>query len=163
MVSRSSACAGPMPTPEHGMASERTPPPGSWALLMAASSATASSATTERAKQYIDFAAKNGFRGVLIEGWNVGWDGNWFGNGNAMNFSQPTEDFDADALAAAVQMRRREAAHLRTERAPQQFGHAALALRAHHRNDARSLSERRLERGALERVAFYGSLLDRYC
>jgi alpha-glucosidase len=57
-------------------------------------------ATTSHVRHYIDFASANGFSGVLVEGWNVGWDGNWFGNGNAMNFSQPTDDFDADALAA---------------------------------------------------------------
>src|SRR3546814_2113651 len=34
-------------------------------------------ATTARTKQYIDFAAKNGFGGVLVEGWNKGWNGNW--------------------------------------------------------------------------------------
>ena len=51
-------------------------------------------ATTERAKQYIDFAAENGFRGVLIEGWNVGWDGNWFGNGRDYSFTQAYPDFD---------------------------------------------------------------------
>ncbi|WOE75518.1 glycoside hydrolase family 97 protein [Alterisphingorhabdus coralli] len=51
-------------------------------------------ANTENAKRYIDFAAKHGFRGVLIEGWNVGWDGPWFGNGRAFNFTRPTEDFD---------------------------------------------------------------------
>src|SRR3546814_4398698 len=33
-------------------------------------------ATTERTKQYIDFAAKHGFGGVLVEGWNKGWNGN---------------------------------------------------------------------------------------
>jgi alpha-glucosidase len=57
-------------------------------------------ATTANVRRYIDFAAANGFPGVLVEGWNVGWDGNWFGNGNDMNFSQPTEDFDAAGLAA---------------------------------------------------------------
>ncbi len=36
-------------------------------------------ATTEYTKRMIDFAAKNGFRGVLVEGWNKGWDGDWFG------------------------------------------------------------------------------------
>jgi hypothetical protein len=36
-------------------------------------------ATTENTKRYIDFAAKNGFDGVLVEGWNVGWE-DWFGN-----------------------------------------------------------------------------------
>ncbi|GAB4376182.1 MAG: glycoside hydrolase family 97 protein [Calditrichia bacterium] len=51
-------------------------------------------ATTERAKAYIDFAAKHGFYGVLIEGWNVGWDGNWVQNGEIFNFTQPYPDFD---------------------------------------------------------------------
>ena len=31
-------------------------------------------ATTELAKRYIDFAAENGFGGVLVEGWNTGWE-----------------------------------------------------------------------------------------
>ena len=35
-------------------------------------------ATTANAKRYIDFAAANGFKGVLVEGWNKGWDGDWF-------------------------------------------------------------------------------------
>ena len=56
-------------------------------------------ATTAHVKRYIDFASKNEIPNVLVEGWNIGWDGDWFGNGNDMNFSQPTEDFDADALA----------------------------------------------------------------
>jgi alpha-glucosidase len=57
-------------------------------------------ATTANVRRYIDFAAKNGIPGVLVEGWNIGWDGDWFGNGNDMNFAQPTEDFDAAGLAA---------------------------------------------------------------
>ena len=57
-------------------------------------------ATTAHVRQYIDFAAANNVSGVLVEGWNVGWDGDWFGNGNAMQFDRPTPDFDADALAA---------------------------------------------------------------
>ncbi|MGI9377561.1 MAG: glycoside hydrolase family 97 protein [Tsuneonella suprasediminis] len=57
-------------------------------------------ATTERTKQYIDFAAKNGFRGVLVEGWDYGWDGNWFGNGREFSFTRPYPDFDLPALAA---------------------------------------------------------------
>ncbi len=57
-------------------------------------------ATTANVKKYIDFAAANGVPHVLVEGWNVGWDGDWFGNGWDMDFAQPTEDFDVKALAA---------------------------------------------------------------
>ena len=56
-------------------------------------------ATTANVKKYIDFAAANGIPGVLVEGWNIGWDGDWFGNGNAMQFDQPTPDFDAAELS----------------------------------------------------------------
>lgn len=55
-------------------------------------------ATTENTKAYIDFAAENGIRGVLVEGWNVGWDGDWFGSGADMNFTQPYPDFDIEYL-----------------------------------------------------------------
>jgi alpha-glucosidase len=57
-------------------------------------------ATTANARRYIDFAAKNGFRGVLIEGWNVGWDGDWFANGETFSFTQPYPDFDLAGVAA---------------------------------------------------------------
>ncbi len=57
-------------------------------------------ATNGNVKRYIDFAAANGIPHVLVEGWNVGWDGDWFGNGHDMDFAQPTEDFDADMLVA---------------------------------------------------------------
>ncbi len=57
-------------------------------------------ATTENTKQYIDFAAENGFGGVLVEGWNVGWDGNWQDNGDVFSFTEPYPDFDLPALAA---------------------------------------------------------------
>ena len=57
-------------------------------------------ATTEHAKRYIDFAAKNGFGGVLIEGWNLGWDGDWFANGETFSFTQAYPDFDIAAVAA---------------------------------------------------------------
>ncbi|MBS0477437.1 MAG: glycoside hydrolase family 97 catalytic domain-containing protein, partial [Proteobacteria bacterium] len=59
----------------------------------------------EHVKQYIDFAAANGIPQVLVEGWNVGWDGDWFGNGNEMDFAKPTEDFDADMLATYAKAR----------------------------------------------------------
>jgi alpha-glucosidase len=57
-------------------------------------------ATTANTKRYIDFAAKHGFRGVLVEGWNVGWDGDWFANGETFSFTQPYPDFDLEGLAA---------------------------------------------------------------
>lgn len=57
-------------------------------------------ATTENAMRYIDFAAKHGFRGVLVEGWNVGWDGDWFSNGAQFSFTKPYPDFDLERVAA---------------------------------------------------------------
>ncbi len=56
-------------------------------------------ATTANTKRYIDFAAANGFRGVLVEGWNPGWDGDWFANGWGFDFTRPTPDFDLEVLA----------------------------------------------------------------
>ena len=55
-------------------------------------------ATTAHALRHIDFAAANGFGGVLVEGWNVGWDGDWFGNGETFSFTQPYSDFDIEAV-----------------------------------------------------------------
>jgi len=57
-------------------------------------------ATTANTRRYIDFAAKHGFRGVLVEGWNPGWDGQWFGNGWNFDFTRALPDFDIDALSA---------------------------------------------------------------
>lgn len=56
-------------------------------------------ATTENALRYIDFAAKYGFDGVLVEGWNVSWDGDWVQNGSIFNFTQPHPDFDLAKVA----------------------------------------------------------------
>ncbi len=56
-------------------------------------------ATTANAIRHIDFAAEHGFRGVLIEGWNVGWDGAWFGNGREFDFTTPYPDFDMQRVA----------------------------------------------------------------
>ena len=52
-------------------------------------------ATTENTKRYIDFAAKNGFNGVLVEGWNTGWE-DWFGNWkeNVFDFVTPYPDYN---------------------------------------------------------------------
>ena len=57
-------------------------------------------ATTENAIKHIDFAAEHGFGGVLVEGWNVGWDGNWFANGSDFDFTKPYPDFDLEQVAA---------------------------------------------------------------
>lgn len=56
-------------------------------------------ATTENTKDYIDFASKNGFSGVLVEGWNIGWDGDWFNNGDQFRFAEPYPDFDIEELS----------------------------------------------------------------
>lgn len=57
-------------------------------------------ATTQNTKKYIDFAAKHGFDGVLVEGWNEGWDGNWFDNGDVFSFTKPYPDFNLQAVGA---------------------------------------------------------------
>jgi hypothetical protein len=52
-------------------------------------------ATTANTKKYIDFAAKHGFDGVLVEGWDTGWE-DWFGNWkeNVFDFTTPYPDFN---------------------------------------------------------------------
>lgn len=62
-------------------------------------------ANTANAKRYIDFATRNGIRGLLVEGWNVGWDGDWFANGETFSFTQPYPDFDLPAVAAYARAR----------------------------------------------------------
>lgn len=57
-------------------------------------------ATTENTKRYIDFAAKHGLNGVLVEGWNVGWDGDWTADGRAFSFTKPYPDFDLDEITS---------------------------------------------------------------
>ncbi len=51
-------------------------------------------ATTANVKRYIDFAAQHHIAGVLVEGWNVGWE-DWFGNWkeNVFDFVTPYPDF----------------------------------------------------------------------
>jgi len=62
-------------------------------------------ATTANAKRYIDFAAANGFGGVLVEGWNVGWDGDWIANRNAFTFTRAYPDYDLAEVAAYARQR----------------------------------------------------------
>jgi alpha-glucosidase len=57
-------------------------------------------ATTENTRRYIDFAARNNIGGVLVEGWNIGWDGDWIANREAFSFTQSYPDYDLPGLAA---------------------------------------------------------------
>lgn len=55
-------------------------------------------ATTERAKQYIDFAEANNVDAVLFEGWNDGWT---VANAHHdFDFTKPAPDFDLDTVLA---------------------------------------------------------------
>lgn len=56
-------------------------------------------ANTANVKRYIDFAAKNKIGGVLVEGWNKGWE-DWFGNWkeNVFDFTTPYPDFDVKEI-----------------------------------------------------------------
>ncbi|SFU29220.1 Glycosyl-hydrolase 97 C-terminal, oligomerisation [Pustulibacterium marinum] len=56
-------------------------------------------ANTEHVKEYIDFASANGFDGVLVEGWNEGWE-DWFGQSKdyVFDFVTPYPDFDVEAI-----------------------------------------------------------------
>lgn len=56
-------------------------------------------ANTNNVVRHIDFAAEHGFRGVLVEGWNIGWE-DWFGNSKdyVFDFLTPYPDFDLPYL-----------------------------------------------------------------
>ena len=59
-------------------------------------------ATTENAKRYIDFAAANGIKGLLVEGWNTGWD-QWINTDDregVFDFMTPYPDYDFDEVMA---------------------------------------------------------------
>ena len=62
-------------------------------------------ANNANVKRYIDFAAKNGFGGVLVEGWNRGWDGDWIANGKHFSFTESYPDFDLPQLSAYARER----------------------------------------------------------
>ena len=55
-------------------------------------------ATTENTKRYIDFAARHGLGGVLVEGWNYGWDADWTKEGDKFNFTKAYPDYDLQGL-----------------------------------------------------------------
>lgn len=62
-------------------------------------------ATTENTKKYIDFASEHGLDGVLVEGWNVGWDGDWTADGTAFSFVKPYSDFNLDEITTYAAMK----------------------------------------------------------
>ncbi len=59
------------------------------------------SANTANVKKYIDFAAANNIKGVLVEGWNTGWE-DWFGNWkeNVFDFVTPYPDYDVKEIVS---------------------------------------------------------------
>ncbi|MBQ2660833.1 glycoside hydrolase family 97 protein [Candidatus Saccharibacteria bacterium] len=56
-------------------------------------------ATTEHAKEYINAAVRLGISGLLIEGWNEGWEGDWLENGINNKFTVATPDFNLEEVA----------------------------------------------------------------
>ena len=56
-------------------------------------------ANTANVKKYIDFASEHGFKGVLVEGWNYGWDGSWMNGGTKFEFDKPYPDYDIEELS----------------------------------------------------------------
>lgn len=68
---------------------------GSWDLASGRHSAT-----TENAKYYIDFAAENQIGGLLVEGWNTGWE-HWIGfddREGVFDFITPYPDYDLEEV-----------------------------------------------------------------
>ena len=63
-------------------------------------------ANTANVKRYIDFASANGIKGLLVEGWNTGWEewsGNW--NGSHFDFVTPYPDFDIKEIESYSKMK----------------------------------------------------------
>jgi len=59
-------------------------------------------ATTENVKRFIDFSAKNNIGGVLVEGWNTGWE-RWIGfedREGVFDFVTPYPDYNFEEVTA---------------------------------------------------------------
>jgi hypothetical protein len=59
-------------------------------------------ATTENVKKFIEFSAKNNIGGVLVEGWNTGWE-RWIGfedREGVFDFVTPYPDYDLEEVVA---------------------------------------------------------------
>ncbi|RYD93112.1 MAG: glycoside hydrolase family 97 protein, partial [Sphingobacteriales bacterium] len=56
-------------------------------------------ATTQHAKEYIDFTAKEGFHYLLIEGWNKGWTPDWYKNQvHVFSFTKDADNFNLEEV-----------------------------------------------------------------
>jgi len=54
-------------------------------------------ATTENTKKYIDFASTHNIQGLLVEGWNKGWE-SWLSGNNEQNYTEPYNDYDLEEI-----------------------------------------------------------------
>lgn len=83
-------------------------------------------ATTERAMEYIDFAAENNLGGVLVEGWNTGWD-RWTGipdREGVFDFVTPYADYDLERVVEYAHGKGVEIImHHETSAAPRTYEH----------------------------------------
>jgi hypothetical protein len=62
-------------------------------------------ANTANVKHYIDFASKNGIKGLLVEGWNRGWE-EWLDNKeDKFDFVKPYPDFDVAEIARYARLK----------------------------------------------------------
>ncbi|MFO7889105.1 MAG: glycoside hydrolase family 97 protein [bacterium] len=61
-------------------------------------------ATTENSIKYIDFAADNKISGLLIEGWNQGWE-TWGSEENIQNYTKSYPDFNLEKVARYARKR----------------------------------------------------------
>ena len=81
-------------------------------------------ATTENAKKYIDFASENGIKGLLIEGWNTGWE-RWTGfedREGIFDFVTPYPDYDIEEVVRYAKERGVEIImHHETSAAPRTY------------------------------------------
>ena len=62
-------------------------------------------ATTANTKRYIDFAANHDLDGILVEGWNFGWDGDWTADGSVFSFTKAYPDFDLEEVTKYAAMK----------------------------------------------------------
>lgn len=62
-------------------------------------------ATTANTKKYIDFASQHGFSGVLVEGWNKGWENDWTKEGDRFSFTESYPDFDIKEITKYAAMK----------------------------------------------------------